>query len=124
MKLEWTDGYGYSSGLLGFVERLGLGLGLGLPPGRRKSLKVTACQQRAWAGRKGDVGYRWIPFPPSAWITEERLWLRSITLRLCCCALLFAAEERVLKLHFLDFTKSSQSPPFILILDLYDTSSR
>lgn len=47
-------------GLLGFVERLEL------PPAARTdgmSPRVTACQHRASAGKNGDVGYRWIPFP-------------------------------------------------------------
>lgn len=32
-------------------------------PAGRMSPKVTACQQRAWAGRNGDVDYLWIPLP-------------------------------------------------------------
>jgi hypothetical protein len=48
-----------SVGFMAIVERLVLGL----PPARRMSPKVTACQQRACAGRNGDVGYLVDTFP-------------------------------------------------------------
>lgn len=97
-----------------------------LPPAARMSPKVTACQQRAWAGRNGDVRYLWIPFLAAIGVHYRSsgygsgIYYASILSLLCTAGRKSEVCDGFISRHRRNHRESS--PSLCSFLDLHDTS--